>query len=487
MDFSFFTKPYPHQEQVFHQTKEQPVFAFTWEMGLGKTKIALDTLAYLYGTGRIEKALVITLNGVHRNWVNKEIPTHLNPELKYKAKYWRSSAGMKDFVDHAKHEGLFIATINVEALSTKKGEEFLSAFVDDKCAVIVDESHAFKNPKAQRTKTLLKLASRVRIKRIMTGTPVTKSPLDIYCQYYFLDKNILKEPSYYGFRNKYALLRALPSNPRVKIECGYRNLEELKRLTAPYTSRLTKEQCLDLPKKIYRRQSFLMTEEQEKIYKAVAKRIVLELSSKDGVASTISPQLAIVRMLRLHQISCGFVVSEGADGKREEQYLFTPEKNPRIMALLDILEQVEGRVIIWTTYTNSLREIVSLLASMYGEKSVAGYSGETPQEKRMDIVTRFQDANSGLRFFVGQPKAGGTGITLTAASHVVYYSNDYDLVTRLQSEDRAHRIGQEKPVVYHDIECLDTIDSVIVDALVSKREIASVITGDKLVEWITKE
>jgi SNF2 family DNA or RNA helicase len=153
--------------------------------------------------------------------------------------------------------------------------------------------------------------------------------------------------------------------------------------------------------------------------------------------------------------------------------------------LMDVVDEVQGKAIIWASYTHDIQQIADALRDRFGAESVATYYGATPQEERQEIVTRFQDKHGPLRFFVGQPRTGGYGITLTAANTVIYYSNSYDLEIRLQSEDRAHRIGQKNNVTYIDLVSPDTIDEKILQALRDKINLANEVLGDKARDWLS--
>jgi SNF2 family DNA or RNA helicase len=180
--------------------------------------------------------------------------------------------------------------------------------------------------------------------------------------------------------------------------------------------------------------------------------------------------------MRLQQICCGFLKLD--DGEIKDL------PNNRLNELLSVIEETTGKVIIWATWTHDIQAIEKLLIKNFGEDSVATYYGETPQDRRQEIVQKFQDKNDKLRFFVGQPKTGGFGITLTEASTVVYYSNSYDLEIRLQSEDRAHRIGQQNKVTYIDIVVPRTIDEKILKALKNKINIAEKVLGEDARQWL---
>ena len=187
-------------------------------------------------------------------------------------------------------------------------------------------------------------------------------------------------------------------------------------------------------------------------------------------------QSVLTQLMRLQQITCGFLQPD--DEPIQEI------KSNRLNELLSVVEETQGKIIIWATWTYDIRKIAELLSKEYGEDSVATYYGATHQDDRQDIVKQFQDPESKLRFFVGQPRTGGFGLTLTAAQTVIYYSNSYDLEIRLQSEDRVHRIGQKSKVTYIDLIAEDTVDNKIVKALRKKINIASEVMGEELKDWI---
>ena len=490
--FEFKTKPFKHQQDWFDTTCDATSYGIFWEMGLGKTKLALDTASYLYSKGDIDTLLVITLNGVHLNWVTKEIPTHLSDGCNAHTVAWDSSkvsGGTKYFMKELdklyNHDGLTILAVNVEAFSRGPALAFCQRLIKEREVLcVIDESHAIKEPKAARTKAILKLRRDCKYRRVMTGTPVANSPLDVFTQMFFLDPEMLGYKSYYAFRARFAILEPirqmgggiLKHHGRVvETIVGYQDVDKLQELLEPHSSRLTKAECLDLPDKIYVRHPFVISDEQRRMYKQLVDDTVTELRGE-----RISTQMALTRMMRLHQIVCGFTVVDDSD----EPTPISEASNPRIKALMSVVESVQGKAIIWATYRFSLREIVDALKTEYGAQSVVGYSGATPADMRPKVVDRFQNDPT-CRFFVGQPKAGGTGITLTAATDVIYYSNDYSLNIRQQSEDRAHRIGQNCAVTYTDLEAANTIDADIITALNDKFNIAAQITGDKLVEWLS--
>jgi len=311
-----------------------------------------------------------------------------------------------------------------------------------------------------------------KYKRILTGSPVTKSPLDLYSQCKFLNEYLLGFQSYYSFRQRYAHMVSRNFGGRqVQIVASYRRLGELSESLKKFSYRVLKEDCLDLPEKIYIKRTVELTEEQNKKYKTMKQAALAEFQGQITTAPNVLTQL-----MRLHQITCGHLKLDNGE--------IVELKNNRLNELMDVLEEVEGKAIIWANYIYDIEAIVKEIQKKYGSDSVVQYYGAIEAEKRQKNIETFQDPNSPVRFFVGNPQTGGYGITLTAANTVIYYSNGYDLEKRLQSEDRAHRIGQKKSVTYIDLIAEDTVDEKIVKALRKKIDIASEILGEEIKDWI---
>ena len=256
-----------------------------------------------------------------------------------------------------------------------------------------------------------------------------------------------------------------------KEVAGYQRLDELAKLLKPFSDRVLKENCLDLPEKTYIERQVELTDEQKKTYETMKSAALASLKGKMATAPHVLTQL-----MRLHQITCGHL--------KNDDETITEIKNNRIDALLELLEETEGKAIIWANYVYDIKRIVKAISKKYGEDSIVQYYGAVPADVRQKNIEKFQDPKSPARFFVGNPQTGGYGITLTAANNVIYYSNGYDLEKRLQSEDRAHRIGQKKAVTYIDLITPKTVDEKIRKALRKKINIATEIMGEELREWI---
>jgi len=476
MNYKFKTKPYAHQLTALEKSWNKETYAYFMEMGTGKTKVLIDNMSMLYDKGKVDGALIIAPKGVVKTWYEQEIPTHLPNHIENVAVLWQSNITKKQ---QEKLESLFeietalhILVMNVEALSTDKGVKFATKFLNShKVLMAIDESTTIKTPTAQRTKNIIRIGKMSKYRRIMTGSPVTKNPLDLYTQCEFLDPYLLDFASYYAFRNRYAEMKTMHVRGRsIQVVHAFQNLAELSDKLKGFSYRVLKEDCLDLPPKNWTKRHINLSKEQKKVYDEMKKTALATLNGK--VTSTMT---VITQLMRLQQITCGHFVAD--DGTIQEI------KNNRITELIDVLDETEGKAIIWGHWQKDIQNIVSEIEKVHGPGSVVDYYGLTPQEDRQDNIRKFQ-SDPKCRFMVGTPSTGGYGITLTAANTVIYYSNGYDLEKRLQSEDRAHRIGQKKNVTYVDIICEDTVDEKIVKSLRKKINIASEVLGEDLKEWI---
>ena len=475
--YPYKNKPYVHQQAYLQRFWDSPVAALFADMGTGKSFMVINNFSMLYDKGRIDGVLIVAPKGVYRNWYDTEIPKHLPSHIVHRTAIWSPSprkAEQKALDEmFMVTEDLKILIMNVEAFSTTKGTTFAKRFLlAHNAFMAVDESTTIKTPSSARSKNTEKVGRGARFRRIMTGSPVTKSPLDLYQQCAFLSDGCLNLSSYYAFQARYAVTveRQLNTHSFKQI-VGYRRLDELKEKLDRFSFRVKKEECLDLPDKLYVKREVDLTDEQAKAYSDM-KGIAMALID-GGMVSTVN---ALTQIMRLHQIVCGHVKMD--DGTIKEL------PSNRIKELMAVVEETDGKMIIWANYRHDIEAIKIALAKEYGMNSVATYFGDTESEERQVIVNRFQNPDDELRFFVGNPSTGGYGLTLTAASTMVYFSNSFDLEKRLQSEDRAHRIGQTKNVTYIDLIAPGTVDEKIVKALRDKIDIATQVLGEDLKQWL---
>ena len=477
MNYAFKTHPYGHQLAALEKGWKKREYGYFMEMGTGKSKVIIDTAAMLFDSGEIEGFFVVAPKGVYRNWTEKEIPTHIPEHIPYRIATWKSNlnSAVKASINRLfeVNADLNIFIINIDAVITKRGGDVINRFLDlRKTLLVVDESTIIKTPKALRTKAMIKLGPKAAYRRILTGSPITKSPLDIYSQCEFLNPRLLGYSSFYGFRGHFAdTINQNFGGRSFRQVVGYKNLEELKEILHGFTYRVTKDECLDLPDKIYMRREFEMSKEQAKAYKEMKEFAMTELEGEDASVTSV-----IVQLLRLHQITCGHLTTD------DKEIREIP--NSRVSERMQFLEEINGKAIIWANYRHDIKKLFETITKKYGSGSVVTYYGDTSDEERTRAINLFQDKGSEVKFFLANTQTGGYGITLTGAHDVIYYSNNYDLEKRLQSEDRAHRIGQVNHVTYTDLVCRNTVDEKIINALRNKNDMARLITGDQWKEWL---
>lgn len=483
LTFPFKVKPFDHQLRAFLLSRDEEKFALFCEMGTGKTKIVIDTTAYLYDKGEINALFVLANKGSYRNWVRTEVPIHMASHIDYYMTYWDAGAdpGLRNTYDYlmTPMDKLKIFVMNIEALSYDRGIRMAKRFVDThKVLMCIDESTTIKNRSAIRTKNAIAIGKRVIYKRIMTGMPITKNPMDLFSQCNFLGPELLGYASFYSFQAHYADLKDQTvgfgkNMRRYKMVTGFKHLDELQDVVKEFSFRIRKDECLDLPPKLYQMVEVELTDNQQKVYNDLVKKSIAEI---EGIG-TISAAEALTKLVRLHQVVCGTIVTDDGDEIALE--------DNRLPALMSLLEETDGKVIIWATYRRDIRRIAKAIEKEYGEESVATYFGDTSSDAREEARLQFNESDSNLRFLVANPAVGGFGTTLLDKSEsesqiVIYYSNSYNLEFRMQSEDRSHRIGQTKNVTYIDLVSPNTVDEKIIDSLRNKRSISAIVMGDPL-------
>jgi hypothetical protein len=485
----FKTKPLSHQLAEYELSRDMEARGLFWEMGVGKTKPIIDSIAHLYETGKIQGVIVLAPNGVHRNWVVDELPKHMPESVWKKTKvfHWMTSkAGLKAHADAANyvlkmHQGLSIVCMSYHGIMTEPAAKFIKKFLDTRrCMGVLDESPYIKTPGSQRTKRVLAIGRHLPYRRILTGTVVDDKPFDVYTQIKFLDDDAWASigcDDFTAFKATFGVwqTRTLGNGRQFPELVNYRNLNKLHEVVTRYGSRLLKEHVLDLPPKLYSKRYFELTPAQWKAYRELRDEMLTWI---DGEAITAA--LAITMRLRLQQITSGYLPTQDPDSD-EQRLVPIGEDNPRIDALLDVIEEADGQqIIVWAKYRYDIDHI--LLALKKADISCVRYDGQCTETEAGEAVDAFKAGK--VRVFVANPAKGAEGITLTVAKTVIYFNNSYKLSKRLQSEDRAHRIGQKFPVQIIDLCAEDTVDVQIIDALRNKFEMAAVVQGDDLRNWI---
>jgi SNF2 family DNA or RNA helicase len=288
-----------------------------------------------------------------------------------------------------------------------------------------------------------------------------------------MDENLLGDcgNNYFQFQYRYSIMKKRTvGSHSFNLVVGYRNLEDLSGLLKTFSSRITKDECLDLPEKVYTQRNVTLTPEQKRIYSDIKEFALAQINDTEFMTT---PNI-MTQLLRMQQVLSGHTKSDYGE-------LIEIEDN-RLPELLSCLEEADGKSIIWSRFRYDVQRITKELNKVYGLGSAVDYYGDTTDEDRVTAVERFQ--NGDAKFFVGNPQTGGYGLTLTSAQNVIYFSNSFDLAVRMQSEDRAHRIGQRNTVTYIDLISEGTIDEKIVKALRGKMDIASQVMGENFKEWV---
>lgn len=482
-------EPFQHQREHLENSYRRKSWGLLWEQGTAKTKPIIDTAALLFMEGEINCLVVIAPPGVERNWASDEIPKHLPTDLSLDTRIHIFRTAKKHTQYHKRqvasllrHDGLSVLLISYNAYATKEGKKVVSDFLTKRKALLVaDEAHNIKSPGAKRTLSLCSMAKKAKYRRILTGTPIAQGPFDIYSQIRFLDEFFWKNKGIHGaveFRHHFGrwytraeCQRDQGYDPGYDQLIEYRNLDQLREWIKEISDRVLKDDVLDLPPKLYSKRYFDLSKEQRAAYDELSNELTLEIGDH-----IITAELPIVKLLRLQQIVCNYVPV----GDEEPVHFFS-EKNPRLGPMEEIRDETHHPVIVWARFRHDVDQLMDLLGKRGG---AVRYDGSLDDDEAERSKQAFQRGDA--QYFIGTAQKGGPGLTLTQAKTVVYYSNSFRLVDRLQSEDRAHRAGMDNhPVNYIDIIANDVrADSYVVDNLRGKRDVATLVQDDPAQEWI---
>lgn len=497
-DFKFRRTPYELQRAVWSATKDRRNFALFWEQGCGKTLAAVTTAQWLYQTGQIDAVFVLAPTDLHANWdvPGEGIRTLLDEELlknSCRLTWDTGRAGTKHFARRLDNlmthkKGMRWLFMGFDAFVTERGAAAARAFLTTyRCLWVVDEAGRIKNPTSKRTKKIMKMRDLAAFRRPMTGTPTTEKPFDVYSIVQFMDPFYWKRN---GFGNYHAFTRHFGVWKKIHVAMGreievqakdrdgrtrYQNLDELARLLRPISSRVLKEDMVDLPPKTYTRMYYEMSNMQRKHYDRLEQDFMTWYDANTvpdaetgGRMFVTSADLAIVRQLRLQQIALGYLVDD-----TDKSFHLIDERPNSLRLLGEVVEDLDHPAIIWGRF----RKDVDLICEMLGDRAVR-YDGTVDGAGRIAAVQAFQGGK--VPFFVATPATAGEGLTLTAARTVIYYSNSFRLTEREQSEARAHRIGQRYAVQYIDLLARNSIAEDILDVLSHKQASAAAAIGDRM-------
>ena len=466
------TEMFPHQKDIFDRSKDMRDFALFLEMGLGKTKIIIDQLAYSYMHDEITAALVIAPKGVIANWTMVEMPKHMTPDVNYDTYLWGGQTTQREEKLFAKFVGqkrdrLKVFVINYDALNQKRIRAVVDVFLKEykSFALIADEATAVKTYSAQRSKHVYAYADRARLVRVLTGTPITQGPMDLWGICRPLGRRVFDQKSFYGFRNRYAITRRMKyGNQSFDEIVGYQNQDELREKVDTFSSVLQKDEVLDLPDKIYSRRAVPLTKTQRTMYDEMVGMSITSVGDE-----TITAVNALGVLSKLQQICVG-QMKTGVDE-------YAPIDNNRIEACLQACREAAGKVIVWCHFTGARNALCEALCNEFGASSIAVIHTTQSTKMRQVEVERFKTEES-CRIFLSSPGMSGHGITLTEANTVIYYCNSFKLEDRLQSEDRCHRIGQASNVQYIDLVSPSTVDIKVLAALRKKINLAELMKNN---------
>jgi SNF2 family DNA or RNA helicase len=468
-------RPYPHQVEGVAEAIDLDAWAWLWDMRTGKTAVTIHNAAYLRQQGEIDGLLVMCPNYLKAEW-EEQFHEHAPDWLQYEIALWRSGVASRRAVArlHPDNGTFNVLVINEEALSTKAGLEAVVKFLTDHEAMwAIDEATSISNPKAKRTKAVLKYRHAAKYRRILTGTPITKGPLDLWAPFFFLDPDILGYKTWYGMRNRYAIMGGYMGKETV----GYRDTDVLKKLVAGHSSRVLRSDVRDMPEKIFTTVTVDMNPKQRAIYDDLKRTMVAYWDDKVVEVNTV-----LVQMLRLQQITGGFVPAD-ADWMGEQVDAPVagpiPGPNPKLDALAGIVAQTDEQVVIFARFKAEIRAIVERL----GPDMCSQYHGGIKEQHRAEQKRRFMVGQT--RFFVANQQSARMGLDLSQANLVIYYSNSFALLDRLQSQDRTETIHRDKgSTTYIDLVAANSLDSGVADNLRAKKSISDLITGDPLEEWL---
>lgn len=430
------------------------------EQGLGKSKAAIDLAGEEWAAGRVGAVLLVSINNVHRQWAEEQVPEHLGEAVPRRVSCWRGKPPAGDWL--APGPELHWFCVSYDSLTTKHGEAAVAAFMRRHAVpgvlLIVDESHYAKNPGAFRTKAVRKLARAARRVLLLTGTPIGRRLEDEWAQLRMLAPAPLGHTSVTAFRAEYCVMGGWEAKQVV----GHRNVDRFNALAAPLVFRGTKDAYLDLPPKSYRRWAFDLEPETRRAYDELKKNFLVQL---DDAHFTVANAAALI--VRLQQLARGELVGEGGAAREMPDAAL-----PELLRRLDTLPE-GAPVLVWARF----RRDVARVRESLGRDGATWIDGGVPAGERGERARSWLRGD--VRFLIANPAAAGTGLNLQGScNHVVYYSCGWDSIQRQQSEDRTHRIGTRGTVTYYDMVARRTVDEAVLQRLRSNQDLAALALGD---------
>lgn len=478
MEYGFRLPNYKHQQDEWDRHRDDDARALLWQMRTGKTKAVLDLACYRYLKGDITGVLVVAPNGVHVNWVRRQLPQHMWNSVPHSAHAWQASEAAKP--EHATSlekvmavdsSRLAVLAVNSESIIHDKPAKVIARFLKvhkGNVLLVVDESHDFRSPGSKRTKRARSLKRYCKIRRILTGTAVSNSPLAAFSQFELLADGALGFTTFAKFESQYAFYvqeRTTGGRSYSRLD-HYRNLDDLQERMSQWASVVLREDVDDMPELVMDERTVVLPDSLMTAYRTLLKEMILELDNGGEVEAIDGG----ARLIKLQQMLGGFVVD--IDGVVQE--LVADDVNPRLVALLEDVLESDRKTIVWCKYREDIRRVVRALGAAK-IKCVEYHGAIHSQAKRQDAIDAFNE-DPEVKVFVGQPKAGGQGLDLSAADMIIWYSHTFDLIERDQANERATQIGG-KTVTIRDYVTPGTVDEYILANLTRKRSIAESLAG----------
>lgn len=467
--------PWNHQQAEWDRYRDADARALLWQMRTGKTRSTIDVAMYRhFMRGDVDGLLILAPNGVHVNWIRRQLPQHAWTGAPWIGHAWQASERHRPEHQAQLHkvltykEGLPVLAVNCESLVHDDAAKVIAKFIKGRRIMLVaDESHNFRSPGSRRTKRIRALTNYCPVKRILTGTSVDNSPLAAYSQFEILRKGALGFNRFAEFESRYADYEQLKTKGGRSYDklTGYRNMEELRARMAEWSSVVLREDCEDMSGLIYDERTVLITDRQASAYKSLVEDFLLELEHSE--VGALEPG---ARIIKLQQVLSGFVI----DTAGQVQELVADDENPRLIALLDEMSSLSGKAIVWCKFHEDIRRVTAALTGA-GHKCVEYHGRIHSQAKRQSAIDAFQEDPS-VKVFVGQPAAGGAGLDLSAAELVLWYSHTFDLIERSQADERASAIGGHS-VNLRDFVVPNTVDGYILANQQGKRDMRDMLTG----------